>query len=340
MHRRGHGVAGLAIANSRTPATTAPGGIVALHGHARPTPARSPTSGSPSPPTPPTCSTTPPQRRPDRHLRHPVRHRHRRDLDRGHPGRRHRHRHRHRHRQQPRHRQPRPDRHRSAPPRRATTARPAAPTRPAPRVTRPDPRPDHHQDRRAPAATVPGATVGYTITITDTGQTPYTGAIVTDSFAGLTDDAAYDSNATATAGTLSYDSRPHLTWTGNLAAGDTATITYTVTVNNPDTGDKLIINTVTSAATGSTCPPATTRPACRVTVPVLTPALNIVKTASPATAVPGATVTYTITATDTGQTPYTGATFTDSLAGVLDDAAYNNDAAATSRTTHRTPPRT
>ena len=53
------------------------------------------------------------------------------------------------------------------------------------------------------------------------------------------------------------------------------------------------------------------------------------KTASSATAAPGQTVTYSITVTDSGQTPYTGATLTDPLAGVLDDAAYNGDAAAT-----------
>jgi hypothetical protein len=37
-------------------------------------------------------------------------------------------------------------------------------------------------------------------------------------------------------------------------------------------------------------------------------------------------VDYTITVTDSGQTPYTGATVTDPLTGVLADAAYNNDA--------------
>ena len=120
-----------------------------------------------------------------------------------------------------------------------------------------------------------------------------------------------------------------LTWTGSLAPGDSATITYSVTVNNPDTGGKLLINTVASSAVGSTCPPGTTSSPCQVTVPVLTPALTIVKTASAATAAPGQTVTYTITVTDSGQTPYTGATLTDPLAGVLDDAAYNNNAAAT-----------
>ena len=151
---------------------------------------------------------------------------------------------------------------------------------------------------------------------------------MTDSFAQMADDAVYDGNAHATAGSLSFTS-PDLTWTGDLAPGAAAVITYTVTVNNPDTGDKLVINTVTSADTGSTCPPGATTTACRVTVSVLTPALTIAMTASPATATPGSTVSYTVTVTNTGQTPYTGASVTDSLAGVLDDAAYNGDAPAT-----------
>ena len=52
---------------------------------------------------------------------------------------------------------------------------------------------------------------------------------------------------------------------------------------------------------------------------------------------PGATVTYTITVTDTGQTAYTGATVTDSLDGMLDDATYDGDAAATTAGTGAAP---
>ncbi len=59
---------------------------------------------------------------------------------------------------------------------------------------------------------------------------------------------------------------------------------------------------------------------------VLTPALTITKTASTTTATPGSTVSYTITVTNTGQVPYTGASVTDPLTGVLDDAAYNGNA--------------
>ena len=54
---------------------------------------------------------------------------------------------------------------------------------------------------------------------------------------------------------------------------------------------------------------------------MLTPALTIVKTASTATAAPGQTVIYTITVSNSGQTPYTGAAFSDSLSGVLDEAS-------------------
>ena len=80
---------------------------------------------------------------------------------------------------------------------------------------------------------------------------------------------------------------------------------------------------------GSNCPAGSTDAQCAATVVVLVPALTIAKTANATTTAPGATVNYTVTVTNTGQTPYTGATFTDALAGVLDDAVYNGDATAT-----------
>ena len=175
----------------------------------------------------------------------------------------------------------------------------------------------------------PGQPVTVTVTVTDTGQTPYSGAVVTDSLDGSLDDATYSNDAAATTGSVSY-AAPVLTWTGDLAAGASAVITYTMTVNDPDTGDKVIINTATSAAAGSACPPGATAAPCRVTVAVLTPGLTIAQSAGAGTtATPGSVVTYTVTVTNSGQTPYTGAAFTDPLSGVLDDAAYNSDASAT-----------
>ena len=92
----------------------------------------------------------------------------------------------------------------------------------------------------------------YTVTVTNSGQTPYTGAAFTDPLGGVLDDASYNGDAAATAGSASFTS-PNLTWTGNLAVGATATITFSVTVNNPDTGNKILASTVTSTTPGSNC---------------------------------------------------------------------------------------
>ena len=263
-------------------------------------------------------------------------HKHRRVVGRGHPGRRGGDRVRDGHREQPRtarpHRAHRQHLHHGAG-QQLPNRRPAAPcsttvTIPALTITK----------TAGTTTAVPGQTVTYTITVRNTGGTGYTGATVTDSLAEMIDDASYVNGSAADggAGAVTYDDATHvLTWTGDLPAGAAAVIiTYSVHVNDPDTGDKLLINTVTSADTGSTCPPATTGPACRTTIEVQTPALTITSTASPATATPGAVVTYTLTAADTGQTPYTGATITDDLTGVLDDAAYGADATTTGTVTY------
>ena len=53
---------------------------------------------------------------------------------------------------------------------------------------------------------------------------------------------------------------PDLTWTGNLNPGDTATITFSVTVDSPDTGNHLLASTLTSAAAGQQLPGRRHRP--------------------------------------------------------------------------------
>ena len=63
--------------------------------------------------------------------------------------------------------------------------------------------------------------------------------------------------------------------------GAVATITFSVTVNNPDTGDKVLAQTVTSATAGSNCAAGSTDTRCSVTVVVLVPGLTIVQTGEP-----------------------------------------------------------
>ena len=121
----------------------------------------------------------------------------------------------------------------------------------------------------------------------------------------------------------------NLTWTGNLAAGASATITFSVTVNNPDTGNKSLASTITSATAGSNCASGSTDPRCASTVTVLVPGLTIAVSANTGTATPGSVVQYTVTVTNSGQTAYTGAAFSDSLSGLLDDVSYNGNATAT-----------
>ena len=177
------------------------------------------------------------------------------------------------------------------------------------------------------STTTPGSVVQYTVTVTNSGQTPYTGASFINPLSGLLDDSTYNGDAAATSGSVSFSSSA-LTWTGDLAVGASATLTFSVTVE-PDTGDKILVDTVTSATAGSNCPAGSTDARCTATVSVLVPGLQIAVSASTGATAPGSVVAYTITVTNSGQTPYTGAAFTDPLTGVLDDATYNNDVAAT-----------
>ncbi|GAA0385977.1 hypothetical protein Acor_26590 [Acrocarpospora corrugata] len=64
----------------------------------------------------------------------------------------------------------------------------------------------------------------------------------------------------------------------------------------------------------------------------------LTKMADTASIVAGGKVTYTVTVASTGQTHYQDAGFTDSLTGVLDDAAFGDDASATTGTVGYTAP--
>lgn len=173
----------------------------------------------------------------------------------------------------------------------------------------------------------PGAKVTYTITVTNTGAADYTAAApasFTDDLSAVLDDATYNGDVT---GGATYTA-PVLSWSGALAVGETASVTYSVTVDDPDTGDKHLDNTVvTPPGVGGGCPPGSTDAACTVQIPSGSYAVS--KAASSASTAPGAKVTYTVTVKNTGAVAYTAqnpASFRDDLTNVLDDATYNDDA--------------
>ncbi|MEW2389583.1 isopeptide-forming domain-containing fimbrial protein [Streptomyces venezuelae] len=178
----------------------------------------------------------------------------------------------------------------------------------------------------APASAEPGRKVTYTVTVKNTGEADYENAAFTDDLTGVLDDATWDDKATATSGTTTYDAAGHkLTWTGNVAKGATVTVTYKVTVGKPPKGDKKLKNVVVGPD-GSTCSERSGDPDCREVTPLAE--LKVEKSSSAELAAKGRKITYTITIENTGTADYDGASLTDDLSDVLDDADWNDDARA------------
>jgi uncharacterized repeat protein (TIGR01451 family)/LPXTG-motif cell wall-anchored protein len=92
-----------------------------------------------------------------------------------------------------------------------------------------------------------GGVVHYTLTVTNTGGLPVTTS-VSDDLTQVLDDATWNDDATATAGTVTF-SAPTLTWNGTVAAGEPVTITYSVTVRTG--GGDLKLTNVAAVAGGS-----------------------------------------------------------------------------------------
>ncbi len=97
----------------------------------------------------------------------------------------------------------------------------------------------------------PGSSVTYTVTVTNTGGADIPGAdpaVVTDSLSDVLDDAAFNGDAKADTGAVAFAAGV-LTWTGGLLVGETATITYSVTVATSAASGAKLINVAVSDPT-------------------------------------------------------------------------------------------
>jgi uncharacterized repeat protein (TIGR01451 family) len=168
-----------------------------------------------------------------------------------------------------------------------------------------------------------GYRVEYTVTLTNTGNTDYTAAGI--GLAGFTDNLA-DVFDDANAASLTYTdpglslSGNTLSWSGELLVGTPVTVTYSVVVDNPDTGNRSMNNSVVATHDEGGCGGV-----CTTQTLIGIPSYTVSKAVDKVIARPGDFVTYTLTITNTGTAPYTHRhpiTITDNLSDVLDDAVY------------------
>lgn len=90
-------------------------------------------------------------------------------------------------------------------------------------------------------------TVTYTVTVDQVGTGAVTGASLEDDLSNVLDDATWNDDLTASSGTASFDAAAEtLAWSGDLAVGQQATITYSVTVTSLGAESDTLANVVTS----------------------------------------------------------------------------------------------
>lgn len=165
-----------------------------------------------------------------------------------------------------------------------------------------------------------GDTIEYTVTVSHVGEAAVEGASFTDDLTAVLDDATWNGDLAATAGTESY-AAPTVSWSGDLAVDQVVTVTYSVAVTGA--GDMTLTNVVTSDGCVDAASCTTTHQTGDYTVS---------KTSAPAPGsdvAVGDTITYTVTVTQRGPGSVTDASFDDDLSAVLDDATWDDDLAAT-----------
>ncbi|GGZ95914.1 hypothetical protein GCM10010329_16320 [Streptomyces spiroverticillatus] len=127
------------------------------------------------------------------------------------------------------------------------------------------PVPDLEVTKTASRKTVhPGEKVTYTIRAKNGTAFDHPDADFTDDLTDTLDDAVYLGDARATHGTVTYEA-PKLRFRGDVPAGATAQITYSVRIKDPVAGDRRMRNGVEVDEPGTNCPPGSKDPACVVT---------------------------------------------------------------------------
>jgi hypothetical protein len=104
----------------------------------------------------------------------------------------------------------------------------------------------------SPHVVHPGEKIHYKITVTNRGGVGEPSAGFKDDLSDVLNDAHYDHDVHTSAGSASF-SNPDLTWKGALAAGESVTISYSVTVDDPARGNKELRNVVAGDGVEMSC---------------------------------------------------------------------------------------
>ena len=178
---------------------------------------------------------------------------------------------------------------------------------------------------------VAGQDIKYTLSFSNTGNGAGEVAHF-DDLRGLLDDAdlvagSLSADAPLTAAMVGTDG---FSVTGSLAAGESKTVTYTVTVKaDADrvaaNADNTVLNFVVPGTTPPVDPPEVCDPVTQLctTHPVKVPGFTVAKAADPVSGTnvaAGQTITYTVTGANTGNTTLDPVVLTDDLSKVLDNA--------------------
>lgn len=157
-----------------------------------------------------------------------------------------------------------------------------------------------------------GQAVSYTITVGNAGPSAITGATVTDVLPVALNGATWNAVPAGGASAATLSGTGNINESVTLPVGGSVTYTVNATVSPAATG--TLTNTATITAPGSGTDPITTNNSATDEDTILVSGdLAITKTDGVTSAVPGGSVTYTITASNAGPSNIVGATITDAL---------------------------